>query len=73
MRADQHKCLPHLACINPTLLYIEYLLVFGQLFENEFETSFPLFSIYNTLHFDQYTRLVIRLNNFQFSAKNSKF
>ena len=23
-RADQHKCLPHLAYINPTLLFIEY-------------------------------------------------
>ena len=23
-RADQHKCIPHLACINPTLLCVEY-------------------------------------------------
>ena len=29
-RADQHKCLPHLACINPTLLFVEYFSVFGQ-------------------------------------------
>ena len=29
--------------------------------------------IYNTLHFDQYSRIVIRLKKFRFSAKNSKF
>ena len=28
--ADQHKCLPHLACINPTLSFVEYFSVFGQ-------------------------------------------
>ena len=37
MRADQHKCLPHLAWINPTLLFIEYFLVLGQYLENEDE------------------------------------
>ena len=36
-RADQHKFLPQLACIKPTLLFVEYYPVFGQFFENEFE------------------------------------
>ena len=27
--ADQHKCLLHLACISPTLLCVEYFLVYG--------------------------------------------
>ena len=29
-RADKFKCLPHLACINPTLLFVEYCSVLGQ-------------------------------------------
>ena len=29
MRADQHKCLPHLSCINQTLLFFEYFYSFG--------------------------------------------
>ena len=36
-RADQHKCLPHLACINPTLFFIEYFSFFGRQIENEFK------------------------------------
>ena len=33
-RADQHKCLTHLACINPTLLIVEYFLVFWPIIRN---------------------------------------
>ena len=36
-RADQHKCLQHLACMNPTLWCVEYFSFFGQQFENEFD------------------------------------
>ena len=39
-RADQHKFLPQLACIKPTLLFVEYYPVFGQFFENEFKNKF---------------------------------
>ena len=30
---DQYKCLSHLACINPTLLFIDYYSVVSQLLE----------------------------------------
>ena len=29
-RADQHKCLPNLACITLTLLFVEYFSVFSK-------------------------------------------
>ena len=41
MRADQHKCLPHLACINPTpLLFLK--IVVNSKNDSDIGKSFPL-------------------------------
>ena len=58
MRAVQHKCLPHLACINPMqlLFYIFYLIRKMIL---KFENFFWIF----------FSFLQIFLNIFQFLAK----
>ena len=69
MRADQHKCLPHLACINPKpLLFLKnYISKFEKKSFHKFvehvETNLL---INNTLHFDQYPRLAICSNIFVF-------
>ena len=81
-RVDQHKCLPHLACINPTPLLFLKIVVNSkndsEIWKKkkkihwfvELVNTNPL--IYNTLHFDQYPGLAIRLNIFRFSEINSK-
>ena len=76
-RADQHKCLPLLAFINPTPLLFKKKLYSIQKMISKFEKknhklvehveTNPLKN--NTLHFDQYPRLSICSNIFRCSSK----
>ena len=42
MCADQHKCLPHLACLNPTPLLFKKVYLVIQKMIPKLEKNFPL-------------------------------
>ena len=83
-RAIRWQCLPPHECINTKRYYYFWknCFYFKKWFQN-MKKSFPLVcrafrdkiiyvQQYNTLHFDQYSRLSICLNIFEFSVNNTK-